>query len=180
MKALTIWQPWASLIIGGAKPYEFRSWPAPRWIVGQRIVIHAGSRPIRQSEVTDLQQRLADPEMAWTTGLHADRAEGILRRAWLQSTPRGRQSDFFDGVGSPYEPLPIAAGLGIVTVGPPIDGWDACETFGHRVNDSDRQEHANFAWPMLDIAPFAEPIPCKGAQGFWTWPDAEAAARDFP
>ena len=24
MKALTIWQPWASLIMVGAKPYEFR------------------------------------------------------------------------------------------------------------------------------------------------------------
>jgi hypothetical protein len=24
MKALTIWQPWASLIMIGAKPYEFR------------------------------------------------------------------------------------------------------------------------------------------------------------
>lgn len=26
MKALTVWQPWASLIIMGAKPYEFRKW----------------------------------------------------------------------------------------------------------------------------------------------------------
>jgi len=25
MKALTIWQPWASLIMIGAKPFEFRT-----------------------------------------------------------------------------------------------------------------------------------------------------------
>lgn len=27
MKALTIWQPWASLIARGVKQYETRSWP---------------------------------------------------------------------------------------------------------------------------------------------------------
>ena len=27
MKALTIWQPWATLIMLGAKPFEFRRWP---------------------------------------------------------------------------------------------------------------------------------------------------------
>jgi hypothetical protein len=26
MKALTIYQPWASLVMIGAKPYEFRRW----------------------------------------------------------------------------------------------------------------------------------------------------------
>ena len=44
MKALTLWQPWASLVIAGAKPYEFRSWSPPRWLIGQRIVIHAAAR----------------------------------------------------------------------------------------------------------------------------------------
>ena len=29
MRALTIWQPWASLIIIGAKPFEWRRWRAP-------------------------------------------------------------------------------------------------------------------------------------------------------
>jgi hypothetical protein len=38
MKALTIWQPWASLIMAGCKPYEFRRWAAPQRLVGQRLV----------------------------------------------------------------------------------------------------------------------------------------------
>ena len=50
MKALTIWQPWATLIMAGAKPYEWRTWPAPKWIQGQRIVIHAG-RCVARTEV---------------------------------------------------------------------------------------------------------------------------------
>lgn len=41
MKALTVKQPWASAIVSGRKDIENRSW-APRSIVGQRILIHAG------------------------------------------------------------------------------------------------------------------------------------------
>ena len=46
MKALTIWQPWASLIMAGAKPWEWRGWAPPRSLVGQRIAIHAGARKV--------------------------------------------------------------------------------------------------------------------------------------
>lgn len=177
MKALTIWQPWASLIIAGAKPFEFRDWPAPRWIIGQRIVIHAGARAMRRSEVEDLQQRLADPDAAWTTGLHGEKARQILQWAWLQAGPQAKQRGFFDSAGHAYTPLPLSAGLGTAIVGAPVDGWDACETFGHKVNDSDRDGQANFAWPMLEIERWPEAQVCRGAQGFWNWPEATAFAE---
>ena len=48
MKALTIWQPWASLIAMGAKPYEFRGWKPPKSLIGQRLAIHAGARPVKK------------------------------------------------------------------------------------------------------------------------------------
>jgi hypothetical protein len=41
VKAIALWQPWASLIAVGAKRVETRYWPAPRGLVGQRIAIHA-------------------------------------------------------------------------------------------------------------------------------------------
>lgn len=44
MKALPLWQPWASLVAGGAKRIETRHWKAPAWLVGQRIAIHATKR----------------------------------------------------------------------------------------------------------------------------------------
>lgn len=43
MKALSIWQPWASLIMAGKKKIETRSWPAPYSIRGQRIAIASTS-----------------------------------------------------------------------------------------------------------------------------------------
>jgi hypothetical protein len=44
MHAVTVWQPWATLIAEGLKPLEFRSRPLPSALVGTRIGIHAGAR----------------------------------------------------------------------------------------------------------------------------------------
>lgn len=41
MKALPLWQPWATLVAIGAKRVETRHWKAPAFLVGQRIAIHA-------------------------------------------------------------------------------------------------------------------------------------------
>src|SRR4051812_4622894 len=54
MMALTIWQPWASLIMAGAKPNEWRFWSLPPKYIGQQIVIHAGARRVVLSEIEDL------------------------------------------------------------------------------------------------------------------------------
>ena len=42
MKALTLHQPWASLIDLGVKTVETRSWQPPRYMLGTRFAIHAG------------------------------------------------------------------------------------------------------------------------------------------
>ena len=44
MKALSLWQPYASLIAEGWKIQETRNWPAPVSIEGTRIAIHAAKR----------------------------------------------------------------------------------------------------------------------------------------
>jgi activating signal cointegrator 1 len=44
MKAISLWQPWASLIACGAKLYETRSWAPPRELIGQTIAIHAAKK----------------------------------------------------------------------------------------------------------------------------------------
>lgn len=164
MKALTIWQPWASLIIAGAKPYEFRRWRAPRSLIGQRIVIHAAARKIDAQETRMLfhckHLRNTDPEIgeAWAmTCLIADKAGPVLAM----------------GVAGA---LPMSAGLGTAILGEPRLGTEIAEEFGvPRANDSDRDEHANWGWPLTDIEVWPEPIPMRGAQGFWTWPTPEGA-----
>lgn len=165
MKALTIWQPWASLIMAGAKPYEFRGWRAPRSLIGQRIVIHASARKIDREEAMDLYHLIAfrdssdeSSRAAAETCLIADKAQPILFRAWMP-----------DNGG-----LPLAAGLGTAILGEPRIGTEIAEEFGvPRANDSDRDEHANWGWPLTDIEVWDEPIPMKGRQGFWNWPEPE-------
>ena len=48
MYAITLHQPWASLIALGVKTVETRSWPAPARLMGQTIAIHAGKRVVRK------------------------------------------------------------------------------------------------------------------------------------
>lgn len=188
MKALTIWQPWASLIMAGAKPFEFRGYRAPRFVIGERIVVHAGVRPCKREEVTDLLERLADPEEAWTTGLVAELAVPVLEQALSDAAKPTRARvlkrppDLLGDAVIVVETiaplnLPLGAGLGTVLIGDPVDGWTACERMGRPVNDSDRSQHSNFGWPMLAITPWAAPVPCRGAQGFWDWPEGGDAGR---
>lgn len=152
MKALTIWQPWASLIIAGAKPYEFRGWRAPPRICGQRIAIHAGARQPKRDEISDLLMRLRDPEDAWSTALHASTASPLLERWHAQP-------------GS----LPLSSVLGTAVLRPARSAWEIVEEFGAKLNDSDRAEHANWAWPLTDIEALQPIAPARGAQGLWEW-----------
>lgn len=147
MKALTIWQPWASLIMIGAKPFEFRRWFAPAAIVGQRIVIHAGARPVKLDEVRGL---ILNCQRGGTgTGLHIDFALPFLERLLSRNGQ--------DVLGH---------GLGTAVLGRPRR---ATEIFSGKVADSDRIDHHIVAWPLTEIEPFTPPVPRRGAQGFWDW-----------
>lgn len=159
MKALTIWQPWASLIMIGAKPFEFRSWMAPRSIVGNEIVIHAGSRWMQQDEVEDLIAHLADPARAWTTGLVPEIALPFLKALDCDDC------------------IPHGCGLGTAVVGISREGAAIAEELGGQyINDSDRFMHSQFGWPLTDIKAWDEPIRMSGKQGLWNWQTPEAVA----
>lgn len=158
MRALTVWQPWASLIMIGAKPWEFRGKSfrdygnAPA--VGERIVIHAGARPVKPVEVEDLLKRLGRPNDH--TGLVEDRARELLER--IRAAHK-------------YRLIPLAVGLGTAVIGEPKL---SPEIFDIEVADGDRGNF-NWGWPLSDIAWFEMPIPMRGMQGFWNWPGRIAA-----
>jgi hypothetical protein len=162
MKALTIWQPWASLIVVGAKPYEFRpkSYLSNAPAIGERIIIHAGARPVKPEEVNDLLKRL-DVEDNTTTGLYAAIARQVLERC---------------RAAAKYQALPLGCGLGTAVLGKPRN---AGTLFGGSVADSNRAAEDlsayNWAWPLEKIQPFDAPVPMRGAQGFWVWPEKISA-----
>jgi hypothetical protein len=151
MMALTVWQPWASLIVLGAKPWEFRHWDyttRTRYahLLGQRIVIHAGARAIKRDEIDDILARIADG----TSALDGTIATPLLER--IKAAYKGR------GV------IELSAGLGTAVIGMPR------RVVFRGVIDSDRLDHSVYGWPLSDIQPFPHPVPCRGSQGFWRWP----------
>lgn len=150
MKALTVYQPWASLIVAGLKPYEFRGWRAHKSIVGQRIAIHASARKIPDKEVRWMIMHLNGPK-AWETGL---KPEAL---AWLQRARLDPSSLWRSVV------------LGTAVLGEPVLASSIVSEFGATVNDSERMEHSQWAWPMLEVEPMEPPIAARGAQGFWNW-----------
>ena len=48
MYAITLHQPWATLVTLGVKTVETRSWPAPERLLGQTFAIHAGKRLVHR------------------------------------------------------------------------------------------------------------------------------------
>lgn len=152
MKALTVWQPWASLILIGAKPYEFRSWKPPAALIGQRIAIHAGARKVRMAEIHDLAGRFLRP--------------GADNPCLIRTIAE----PYLNGVLVGQEKPPLAHVLCTAILGAPKRGDECAAEFGGAAgNDSDRGGTFNFGWPLTAIEPLIPPLPARGAQGLWTW-----------
>nr|DAL35619.1 MAG TPA_asm: ASCH domain protein [Caudoviricetes sp.] len=63
MKAISIKQPWASLIAHGIKDIENRTWSCPKKYLGQRVLIHASGCHGKKFQInlTDEQMKQAFP-----------------------------------------------------------------------------------------------------------------------
>ena len=157
MRALTIWQPWASLIAIGAKPYEFRGWdysarPGLASLVDTRIAIHAGARPVRPTEVRAILDRISEG----TSALREDLALPLLERILAAHSATQRAV------------VPLSAVIATAVLRRPIP----VGVLFADVADSDRFDHSKFAWPLDDVVRLDVPIPSRGAQGFWTCSDS--------
>jgi hypothetical protein len=151
LKVLTVWQPWASLIAIGAKPFEFRGWTPPKSLVGQRIAIQAGARKMDGAEVQLLRQQLST--RPWATCLREEIARPFLDKI----------------LGGEIDPV-LGAIVCTAVLGMPRNGLEIAVGFGMPrgllPNDSDRDEHANFGWPLSDIQVVMPPVPFRGKQGW--------------
>lgn len=139
MKAVSLWQPWASLIACGAKTVETRHWPAPASIVGERIAVHAAKR---SSEL----HMLRAPDFDRALHERADRlrmVEGRLPLGFIVATAVIAECVRMD-----------AAMIARVEREQPDE-----LAFGH-------WEPGRFAWRLAAIR-MLDPIPYRGAQGLF-------------
>jgi hypothetical protein len=153
VKALTLWQPWASLVAMGVKKYEFRRWKAPAAIVGERIVIHAAKRPIDK-------RRECAPLLADRARLSAS-----LGTLGLDDIKRENEARAFlvAALGDGW--IPYSCGIATARLGTP---QRAIDLFAAHMDPSEIDPDM-WAWPMEAVEEFRKPVPARGAQGFWNW-----------
>jgi hypothetical protein len=149
--ALTVYQPWASLIAIRAKPYEFRGRPAPGWVRGRRIAIHASARPVKPKEVDTLIASLRSDD-GFGTGLIVAPALDFLLRL---------QADHFS--------IPLAHVVCTALMGASVPAEEIAREYPSFVGDSDRIDHQIYGWPLTQIEELKPPVPARGQQGFWRW-----------
>lgn len=140
LRALSLWQPWASLCFDGEGPdgttgvkvHETRTWAPPRSVIGHTLAIHAA------------QHRVRDEELPF--GLRE-----LLRRVYgCEGMPR----------------LPYGALIGTVRlVG--VRRMPSATPASEEDRVAGNWEPGRFAWEFADARALREPRPMRGFQGLW-------------
>lgn len=151
MKAISLWQPYASLVAHGLKRIETRSWSTS---YRGPVLIHAARR-YEVDVYHTLWQRF--PE---------------VRDAWLGEPPRGA----LVAVARLADVRPMAWG----GRPRPADALviDDQTRLERAVGD---WQPGRYGWVLEDVRPLDRPIPCLGAQGLWEVRRVtEAGAAAYP
>ncbi|OPX46377.1 ASCH domain protein [Ruminiclostridium hungatei] len=152
MKAITIWQPWASLIACGAKKYETRSWPTK---YRGPIAIHAAAQ--KPSSIRETIRYIIDKV----------RAElGIIE---LDDLPRGCIIATAELIGCYRVYDTLDNGLHIVKCPNTAYDFDKVEYIPRQEQSFGDWGEGRFAWELANVKMLPEPIPAKGQQGLWNW-----------
>lgn len=144
MKAITIWQPWASLMALGFKEIETRSWKAPSSIINNKVAIHAAKK------IIPLQDFLNSLE-----GLDTNQKNNIIQT-------------IIQEYGA-YEKMPTGA---IVATGILSDVQPA-EVLRKKILPLERAcgdySDNRFGWIFKGTFKLEKPMPAKGMQRLWNW-----------
>lgn len=146
MKALTVRQPWASLIAAGVKTIETRSWSTK---YRGPLAIHAGLHPVETNTV-GYQWEGNYPLGAVVATCTLDDVVPIVDRWPTTSDPRSlyhgaTYGTVIPGLPGEYDPVECADQLPFGDFTP-----------------------GRYAWLLEDITP-CDPVPAKGRQGLWDW-----------
>ena len=156
MYAITLHQPWASLIALGIKNVETRSWPVPSHLVGQTIAIHAGKKIVRQPECRVEREMLARFGGDW----HGDIPTGrVVATAILAGM--ARVASINPLTGNAVHDLSTETGCAVGL------GWTRTDPWGDF-------SPGRWLWLLAEVKPLPEPVQAVGHQSFWLWNDQRA------
>lgn len=178
MKALSLWEPWATLIAVGVKTIETRSWAPPRKLLGERIAIHAAKHKPSKSDLALLNDLPNPPR-----GYH----KAWSKYAYWEHIPNIYTLDTFD---RPHL-MPLGKVLATATLADVIhvrdrsidNSVDSARgdviAIGHSLKlDGIRgvpvDRYGDFSvgrylWLLEDVRAVHPPVAAVGRQGLWTW-----------
>ncbi|MBH0331049.1 2-oxoglutarate dehydrogenase E1 [Brevibacillus brevis] len=147
MKAITIHQPWATLIALGEKRFESRGWPTR---YRGPIAIHAAKK-------VDKELCLQEPF----------RSVLDLHGYTVNNLPVGAIVAIADLVGCHKVIGNNGTESAFLNNSKVVDGHELL--FGHF-------DFGRYAWEMADVKQI-DPVPAKGQQGLWNWGEERDASR---
>lgn len=159
IKALSLWQPWASLITYDAKQIETRTWRAPQRLIGLRgfaVAIHATARFPREAQYLCLEE----PFRTVLSGAGHPEPERTLPRGAVVAIAVVRDCVYTDdllefGIPQPLDPATLRRAAGRQKVSAQE------QAFGDF-------SMGRWGWVLDQVRPLPEPYSCKGAQGLWS------------
>jgi hypothetical protein len=146
MRALSLWQPWATLVVAGAKRFETRSWATS---YRGPLLIHAA----KKKDIDSLELCKAEPFRSALITAGIDFIRNLPFGALLGTVELVRclRTESAISEWSVYE-----------------DG--AAETYAVEIEFGDYSP-GRFAWELRDPKRFAEPVPYRGRQQLFDVPD---------
>jgi hypothetical protein len=139
MKSISVWNPFATLLVKGFKVFETRSWPPPASLIGQRIGI-ASTKTIRPEQ----RAYLSDENFqAYYDRLGLPGSIEEMSNGYMLGTV---QLDSFEIMTEEFME--------------DVSGEE--QMYGHWAV-------GNYAWRVIKPKEFAHPIPVRGAQGIYDW-----------
>lgn len=174
MKAISLWQPWASLIACGVKPFETRSWAPPQHLIGQSIAIHAAKKIDKSAA------EFAEALMFGGFGLEvADKLDETMTHAPSQLMRGFGQVAMPVGCVVCIARLDGAFQLGERATGAAVPAARVTarmtsrsmpDCFTVRYDDFGDYSPGRWAWLLTDVRPLNPPAPARGAQGIFELP----------
>lgn len=158
MKALSLWQPWATLIAIGAKMIETRGWHTS---YRGSLLIHAAKRPDGAKDLEAAIFRLRPSDR--------DGIRCYLVGSYYWHAITSLYQFHHVQIGGMIPKLPLGSALCIV------DLVDCVPT--ENIGGLTMQERAfgdysrgRYAWKLSNLRRFEKPIPMRGAQGLFNSP----------
>lgn len=176
MKAISLWQPWASLIACGDKPFETRHWPPPRELIGQRIGIHAAKKVDREAVglVEDLiygQHHAGGFELADRLAKTFDRCPDALMGVFGNAAmPAGAVVCTVLLIGAYQCGEPIKDGLVKIARRREMPEIAHIDPGGIPTDDFGDYAPGRWAWRVTDVQIVNPPAAVIGRQGFFDLP----------